>query len=421
MNKEAMTINRLPVRTWRWLRVNESHLKDVTVTGTKQANVSGLCVPKQQAWLDEAADFAADAAENEGSAGAFSAAHADENETKNAAKQETAACACSASAVPCERNAAFLQEADGDAAALFDWTDSVKTGMGADMEALVKEAGAKAQRFLLSEGEGAVKLHWHYTDGEQCVSAVELRAAAGTSMDVVMQMDADEAAQGFAGVQTKVLAQAGATVRIWQVQMAGAEFTLLNNLGIQCADNARVELYQVALGAGKNYIGCETALLGAQSQFQLDMGYLVDGAGRLDMNYNAVHTGVESESQMNANGVLRARASKLFRGTIDFHRGSKGAVGDEKEDVLLMDPTVINQTVPLILCAEEDVQGNHGATIGKLDEELIFYLESRGMKREAIYELMAGARIEAVTRQIPDGEVQKAVHARMGGQKGAGK
>ena len=45
----------------------------------------------------------------------------------------------------------------------------------------------------------------------------------------------------------------------------------------------------------------------------------------------------------------------------------------------------MNQTIPLILCEEEDVEGNHGATIGKLDEELLFYLESRGIPEAEVY------------------------------------
>ena len=70
-------------------------------------------------------------------------------------------------------------------------------------------------------------------------------------------------------------------------------------------------------------------------------------------------------------------------------------------DVLLLDDGVQNQTIPLILCAEEDVEGNHGASIGSLDDELIFYLESRGISEEAAYELMAKARLKAVCKKIP--------------------
>ena len=80
---------------------------------------------------------------------------------------------------------------------------------------------------------------------------------------------------------------------------------------------------------------------------------------------------------------------------------AKTFVGNEPFAVLLGDD-VVNQTVPLILCAEEDVEGNHGATIGKLDDDMVFYLESRGMELPKIYKMMAKARIDAVLRLVPD-------------------
>ena len=101
-------------------------------------------------------------------------------------------------------------------------------------------------------------------------------------------------------------------------------------------------------------------------------------------------------------GVLRDSSQKTFRGTIDFKTGSSGAVGAETEDVLLLGETVVNKTVPLILCAEEDVKGSHGATIGQLDEEMLFYLGSRGISEEKAVDLMAGARIGRIIREVGD-------------------
>ena len=72
-----------------------------------------------------------------------------------------------------------------------------------------------------------------------------------------------------------------------------------------------------------------------------------------------------------------------------------------------MDRTVRNRSIPVILCSEEDVVGNHGATIGRLDEDMIFYLASRGMETEAIYEMMAKAKLDSVIRRIPDEEVRR--------------
>ena len=120
---------------------------------------------------------------------------------------------------------------------------------------------------------------------------------------------------------------------------------------------------------------------------------------------------------MDAAGVLSDKAQKIFRGTIDFRKGCAGSVGNEKEDVLLLDDTIVNQTIPLILCNEEDVEGNHGASIGKIDEELLFYLESRGISEENVYDMIAKARINAVCNKITDEETKRKVQEDLEGMK----
>ena len=96
----------------------------------------------------------------------------------------------------------------------------------------------------------------------------------------------------------------------------------------------------------------------------------------------------------------------MFRDSIDLRNGCSGSEGNETEDVLLMDETVENRSLPIILCSEDDVVGNHGATIGSLDEDLLFYMESRGMQKDEIYEMMAKARIDAIVRKIPDAKTR---------------
>lgn len=59
---------------------------------------------------------------------------------------------------------------------------------------------------------------------------------------------------------------------------------------------------------------------------------------------------------------------------------------------------VSNKTVPLILCAEENVVGNHGATIGSLDDETLFYFESRGIGKETAEDILARAALERLAR-----------------------
>ena len=102
-------------------------------------------------------------------------------------------------------------------------------------------------------------------------------------------------------------------------------------------------------------------------------------------------------------------SSKLFRGTIDFVPGCAGAKGTEREDVLLLGDDIVNQTIALILCAEEDVEGNLVATKGDLDEAPLYYLCSRGLSREEAERMVARARIDALIELVADEAVQKQV------------
>ena len=119
------------------------------------------------------------------------------------------------------------------------------------------------------------------------------------------------------------------------------------------------------------------------------------------MNYVAVHEGKNTDATMEVNGTLEEGARKIFRGTIDFRQGCAGAKAAENENVMLMGDEMVNQTIPVILCKEEDVEGSHGASIGQLDDKVLFYLGSRGISKEAAQAMIAQARIDAICEKIP--------------------
>ncbi len=192
-----------------------------------------------------------------------------------------------------------------------------------------------------------------------------------------------------------------ALFRLIQIRKDTGSDSRFSDIHVNCQEGSRFEWYRIVLG-GTSYDNCSVALSGADSSFAAEIGYRLDGQDLLDVNCEAIHTGRRTNSTIHASGVMSGTSSKILRGTIDLKRGCKGAVGNEQEDVLLLDETVTNRSVPVILCSEEDVEGNHGASIGQLDEDLVFYLESRGIPREAVYEMMAKARIDAVIRKLPE-------------------
>ena len=79
-----------------------------------------------------------------------------------------------------------------------------------------------------------------------------------------------------------------------------------------------------------------------------------------------------------------------------------GATGDEQEETLLLGEKAVNKSIPMILCGEEDVSGTHGATLGRLGAEELFYFQSRGVSEADAQKIMTKAKVLAVANLIND-------------------
>jgi len=193
------------------------------------------------------------------------------------------------------------------------------------------------------------------------------------------------------------------------IQISGPGSQQIRDIRVRCQKDARFEWYRLVLKSGEIYDNLSVTLEGNGSSFQAEIGYDLISGSHLDMNCEAIHLGKNTVSDIHSLGVLNGDAFKLLRGTIDLRRGCQGAKGKEFEDVLLLSDQAHNQSIPVILCAEEDVEGDHGATIGQIPEEVIFYLTSRGISEDAIYSLMARSKLEAVIRTLPDEQLKNSL------------
>ncbi len=194
----------------------------------------------------------------------------------------------------------------------------------------------------------------------------------------------------------RVFAGAGARVDITVYLTASDAVTCVEDSGFVLDEGARVNVRHVVLGGGFTATGLAADLRGDRSRIDVDTSYLASGTQQRDFNYIIRHRGRKTVSNMDANGVLTGTSKKCLRGTIDLIHGAKGAEGNERETVLLAskgvdnktvpnilcDEGVDNKTVPNILCDEDDVAGNHGATIGHVRPDQLFYAACRGLSQE---------------------------------------
>ena len=289
---------------------------------------------------------------------------------------------------------------------------AIRTGMGIDVDELMISAGAKCDVYTVEENvkvSEPVVIEYKMKDGEGCISSQVIHAKKDSEISVILVYESEKEFGGFHGISTRLLAEEGAKINIYKIQMLGDKFIHFDDIGGACFKGGSIGVTTLELGAEKTWTGCLVNLVEKNAELISNMGYLVRYNNFLDVNYIADQRGKNTNSVMHAKGVLMDSATKVFRGTIDFKNGSSGSAGDEQEDTLMLNPDVINRSMPVILCQEEDVDGRHGATIGQLGEDLLFYMQTRGIDEESAKRMMIRARLDSVARTIPDKELEQRV------------
>ena len=134
-----------------------------------------------------------------------------------------------------------------------------------------------------------------------------------------------------------------------------------------------------------------------------------DGESVIDLNYIIRQGGRRTDANMQVRGALLGKSEKIFRGTLDFLEGAKGSVGRENEEVVLLSPDVRNRSVPIMLSHEDDVDGHHAVSVGKMDEDKLFYLMSRGLDLAEAQRLVVEASFNPVLDRIPDDALKEEI------------
>src|SRR5574344_1554353 len=389
-------VNQFPTLTYNWLKINRTHLKgsvNAECDAEQGSLPAGVAVEKK----DFSPLYESYAKAEKTSQNSVGATVHDAATLHDASLIETLVCAETGMGKPFDMQFNDAITANKIQSAVY----TVKEGTIAKQPVLLHfepQAGTAtaAEQYIVAEQNTESTFILDYGAGKSDEENTVLARKASSGKD-----DAASNTSLF-GVRTRVYAGENAIVHLVKVNLLGQSFTHFDSIGTIVADNAKVQVVQIELGAKDVFTGNYENLFGRKSSCSGEFGYVAKADHTLDINYVAHQTGKETDSKMNVRGVVMDQAAKTWRGTIDFIRRAKNATGDEQEDVLLMSPDVVNKTLPVILCDEEAVEGRHGASIGKLGADILFYMQSRGIDEKTAEALMIKSKIYAVCRFIPD-------------------
>ena len=238
---------------------------------------------------------------------------------------------------------------------------------------------------------------------EGAEATVVIAAFAGdVDGDAPTGSDANDDALPTSAALTRIVVEAGAKLHLIEMLGVNEGQQHLESVGLEIHQDAAVDVKQYALGGSTIGLGLTANLVGAQARLDLNNRYHATHEETLDINHLVRMRGTSTRAQLTESGVLNEAAKKTLRATIDLVRGAKDAQGNEIETVMILGDDVVNKTMPVILCDEDDVAGNHGATIGSVSPEQLDYLAARGLSRQAAEQLFVRALFEDAIINAPE-------------------
>ena len=174
---------------------------------------------------------------------------------------------------------------------------------------------------------------------------------------------------------------------------------------VRAAAESEVRFVSAEMGGAQTILYYKVDLDEEKSKFVNHAMYVGYDQQVLDFSYWVLQKGRKSYADILTTGALTDTSKKNFRGTLDFLRGCSKSVGSETDECLLLSPKVHSVSLPLLLCKEDDVEGNHASSAGQIDKDMLYYLMSRGFSEKGAQLIIVESNIRPVIDELGDEEL----------------
>jgi Fe-S cluster assembly protein SufD len=198
-------------------------------------------------------------------------------------------------------------------------------------------------------------------------------------MTLVMCDDSTNQQASFNNSVTEIYLDENAGLEHYKLQNLNNSSTLLNSTWFHQEAGSRLNTFAITLNGGliRNY--CNVKLNGRGADASVNGLYLVDKKQHVDNRVFVEHAMPDCTSNELFKGILDDEATAVFNGHVLVQRDAQRTNAyQQNRNILLTDKATVN-TRPFLEIYADDVKCSHGATVGQLDNEALFYLRSRGI------------------------------------------
>lgn len=241
------------------------------------------------------------------------------------------------------------------------------------------------------------------------IDNIEITANENTKSTVIIKYTSNQENESYHNGIIKSKAEKNAELNIILVNLMNTKSNNFLAIENEFEENAKINYTIVDFGGKHSITNYYSNLLGDNCDNQLNTIYLGKENQVFDLNYIGELRGKKSNIDIEVQGALKDTSKKHFKGTIDFKKGCKKATGNENEACMLLSDTAKSIALPMLLCSEEEVEGNHSSSAGKIGEKELFYIMSRGFELKEAMKLMVRARFNQILEKIEKKELREEI------------
>lgn len=208
----------------------------------------------------------------------------------------------------------------------------------------------------------------------------------------------------------------GAHLTHYRLQQVGARATWLDTLSAVLAADARYRLLAVNIGALSARSTTHVRMVGPGAELALSVAALGDRQQVQDNFALVEHIAPRARTEQTFRGIASGRARVAFNGKITVREAASGTDSRQSLRGLLAGPEAEIDVRPQLEIYTDDVRCSHGATAGKLDDNMLFYLLSRGLSAEVAQRLLKWAFLEDVVSKIEIPDLRRHIEHELAGQ-----
>jgi len=246
-----------------------------------------------------------------------------------------------------------------------------------------------------------IELLYEFNNNDTLIDTININYLENSEANIIIKYKSLDNNKHFHHLKENLNVSKNAKGSITILNLLNNKSTNLVSIETNIDDNSIITHNLIDLGSNIK-INNIYSIVNNNSKSILNNIYLGLNNDIIDMNYNYINKGIKSTNIIESQGVLNNKSTKKFRGTIDFIKGCSESIGSENENCVLLSDDSVSSSVPILLCGEENVIGNHSVSSGKIDENKLFYLMSRGLDLSESKKLIIMSNFNKIINNITD-------------------